>query len=268
MLKIRVKIWVCLLWLLPALGYGGEIIRLNFPDPGAHHGFYRNLLESALIQAGHRVEINSPKIPHRRAIALLKNDEIDIYNLIQSADRDRLFVPIRVGLTGGLIGHRVLFIPKGDAHLYASIHSLEEFRALNKVVGMGANWFDSKVWVLNGLEVFKFTGDSNLLFGMVGSRRPGIDYYSTGFNEAAEELIQFADAGVELEENLMLIYDRDYRFYMSKESGRKYGAIIESALKKAKASGLVKRMVKDFWHKDMDKLDFYGRTRIHLKTPR
>jgi len=55
---------------------------------------------------------------------------------------------------------------------------------------------------------------------------------------------------------------------MSTEAASKYKVQIEYALKLASDSGLINRMVREYWAEDFNELDYDGRVKIHLYTPK
>lgn len=186
--------------------------------------------------------------------------------MVESAEWNQKYTLIEVGLTNGLIGHRVLIIPEGNDFLYSYVSDLDDFRNLNFVNGVGATWFGARVWEQNGLQTYRHEGDYTLLFRMVARKNRGIDYFATGFNEVALELDKFSHLGLELESKLLFIYDRDYIFYLSKTYSE-YKTVLESALNQAKESGLIDHMVREYWADSFELYDFDGRKKIHLYTP-
>ena len=76
---------------------------------------------------------------------------------------------------------------------------------------------------------------------------------------------------LDIEKKLVLIYDRDFRYYLSKtgkNAGVKYKAILDQALKKAKESGLIDKKVREYWADDFNALNYDSRLKLHLKTPK
>ncbi len=268
-MKAKLIIGIVLIFLLSTQGISStETIKLKFPIVDSHSKYYYNILERALTDAGYRTEIEKIELPSQRAQFYIKSGDIDIIVMIRNKERDSKFIPIPIGLTNGLIASRVLFIPEGDSFIYQEVNSLKEFQELNKTVGMGAQWFDVDVWEANNLSVYRHTNEYTQLFHMLAKKNRGVDYYSTGFNEALDELETFGSLGLEIEPRLMLIYERDYIFYMTAEAASKYKVQIESALKLANDSGLINRMVREYWAEDFNELDYDGRVKIHLYTPK
>lgn len=188
--------------------------------------------------------------------------------MIESEERNKRYIPIEVGLTNGLIGKRILFIRKGDQHLYDRVKTLEDFRRLNLFGGMGEKWFDCDVWNANNLIYKEQGGNWKTIFKKIPAERD-FDYFPRGLTEIINEAKQYPDLAIE--ERLVFINDRDFRFYLSKtgeHAGAKYEDIIEHALAKAKDSGLIERLVMEYWAEDLKALNYDKRTKIYLRTPK
>jgi len=113
------------------------------------HIFFHELLETALKEDGHTPVLIKSKLPHLRIKHYLDIGEISIHWMVESDERNKKYIPVKVGLSNGLIGQRILFIKKGDQHLYDGVRNLDDFRKLKLVGGMGKKWFDVKVWKAN-----------------------------------------------------------------------------------------------------------------------
>lgn len=244
-----------------------ENIPLNISivdDSPKLHIFFHELLETALKEDGHTPVLFTAVLPHLRIKSYLDEGKISIHWMVESAERNKKYTPVEVGLTNGLIGQRILLIKKGDQYLYDGVNTLADFRDLNLVGGMGQQWFDVKVWKANQLRYKEHSGNWKSIFEMIPSRRV-YDYFPRGLNEIVVEARQYPDLAIE--KRLVLVYDRDFRFYLSK-TGAVYKDEIEHALKMAKVSGLIERLVGKHWGNDLKTLNYDKRTVIHLKTPK
>lgn len=247
-----------------------EDIYLKIPrllnSPNQHLYFYE-LLEEALKYNGHRVTIESIEIPHQRFLKYLESGKLSIVWWIESEERNRSYSFIDVNLTNNLIGKRVLLIPPDKQYIYDDIVTLNDFRSLNLVGAMGVGWFDSLVWENNGLMYKEHHGDRRDIFSML-SEGQRYDYFSRGINEIEAEKESYLDLVVE--ENLLLVYDRDFKFYLSHTgsyNGLKYRAILEESLKSAKEAGLIDELIHKYWSFIYTDLNYMGRRVINLETP-
>ncbi|GDY27326.1 MULTISPECIES: hypothetical protein [unclassified Agarivorans] len=233
------------------------------------HIYYHELLEQALIEAGHTpvIDVPSSNLPQKRAESMLRNGQLSLVWLLASEERnqDPSLVAINMGLTNGLIGHRLLLVPRSEVDAYRFVRSLEEFRDLNKTGGFGKNWFDVKVWQANQLKTVEVDGEWRRLYKMVANHKRGIDYFSRGFTEIVNDSLQHPYLAIE--PYLVLQYQRDFQFYVS-SSEPELAPIIEEALKKAEDSGLLDKLIEEYWREDFDLLNYRKRVVIELTTPK
>ena len=248
-----------------------DVITLHIPvleDSPDLHLFFHELLEASLKEAGHTPKLIPLWLPQARIREYFDDGILSIYWMVQSRERDAKYNLIDVGLTNGLIGKRILFIKRGDQHRYDNVQTLEDFRALNLVAGIGVGWFDVKVWKANQLRFKEHSGNWKALFEMVPLGR-SYGYFSRGINEILNEAAKYEKLGIE--NRLVLIYDRDFKFYLSESginSGSQYKHIIENALKNAEQTGLIKRLMNKYWARDFKTLNYQNRIQLHLQTPK
>lgn len=244
----------------------GDVITLTLPSfKDGSHIYYYNLLTNALKSVGHTPIISlSAEMPQNRVIHELKRNRISLYWLLKTQERDQAFTPINVGLTNGLIGQRVLFIPPGKQSEFNGIKSLSDFRALQKIGGFGSNWYDIKVWQTNGLKYQVVPGDWHKIYNMLVQDNRDIDYFSRGVAEISAEAKLHPE--LHIEKTLLLIYERDFVFYLSGAT-KKYEQILFEALSQAKNNNLIVEMQRDHWHRDFRQLRLDSRTIIRLEKP-
>lgn len=256
-------IFACVSFNSAILAKNVELTIVSLPDN--KHLYFQELLQKSIESAGHKIKINLlGEMSQLRIVKMLDSNRISLRWLLQTEKRDKKYTPVEVGITNALIGHRVLFIPKGQQAIYSKVKTLQDFKKLGKIGAFGKNWYDVKVWKANGMEYYEQDGEWRTIYKMLSKGNRGIDYFSRGVNEILDEakLHPYLD----IEKKLMFIYDRDYRFYLSKTAS-KYKKILEDSLQKAKESGLMDKLVKKYWGSQLKILDFYNRTKIYLKTP-
>ena len=248
----------------------GSSITLYVPvltDSPKLHLYFHELLKTSIDDIGHIAKLVTPKLPHLRIKSYLDNGRISIFWMVESSARNKQYTPIKIGLTNGLIGKRILLIRSENQYKFDNTKTLKDFRKLNLVGGIGHKWFDVDVWKMNNLDYTEQHGNWRAIFNQVAAGRD-YDYFSRGINEVINEAAQYP--GLSIEQNLVLIYDRDFRFYLSKQgpyAGTKYKDIIERALEQAKKSGLINKLVDKYWGGNFKKLNFENRTKLYLKTP-
>ena len=99
---------------------------------------------------------------------------------------------------------------------------------------------------------------------MLSSKKRGIDYFSRGVNEILSEAK--IHSHLDIEENLMLVYKRDFFFYLSNQNSH-LQSIIKKSLRQAKYSGLMDKLIQDYWGESFKNLKLERRIRIDLETP-
>lgn len=231
--------------------------------------YYFELVKRSLENYGYKVKLNIKNdIPLLRVDEYLFSSKIDAHFFMDNTVRRKRFPNFaNVGLTNGLIGKRVLFIPSGCTNIYKDVKTLEDFRALNKVGAFGKGWTDVKIWKQNDLKYYEKDGDYRLIFDMLKSQRRGIDYFSRGAIEIINE--SKSHPQLEIEPHLLFVYDMDFKFFFSPKAVDKK-EIVEAAIIEAKKSGLIDEMLKEFYPEIFSSengLNILSRVELHLDVP-
>ena len=265
----RALVLFALLWSTYSSANLNEV-RLVLPilsdSPNLHH-YFHELLTLSVKEIGYRPEFTTTKLPQSRIKAHLDSGRISIYWLVESQERDQEYLPINTGLTNGLIGKRILFIHKDNQYRFDRVNSLDDFRKLGMVGAMGKGWYDVKIWRANNLLYKEKSGSWQSIFPRVAAGRD-YDYFSRGLNEILAEHKQYP--ALAIEKRLVLEYQRDFKFYLSKKensSGIKYHDVLSKALEQAKRSGLIEKLVNKYWKQDLETLDYKNRLKLRLKNP-
>ncbi|WLQ15053.1 hypothetical protein O5O45_03795 [Hahella aquimaris] len=237
----------------------------HFVEAGKDGAYYRELIESALSQAGYEYEIvTSPPFPQKRVIQMLDKGDVTIAWMLPTAERDSQHVRVPVPITNGLISKRILLIPEGRQAIYDQVRDLEDFRTLNKVAAIGKTWYDRRVWEHNRLPVMIFDGDWTAAFRPLAQGNRGIDYFPRGANEIIRESHKYP--GLDIEKNLLLQYQSDFYFYLSHDAQDHADAMTDS-MNRARSSGLIDRLIQKYWGEDLAELNLSQRRVIHLDAP-
>lgn len=230
------------------------------------HLFYIELLQKSLDNAHIPYTITlEENLPQNRAVEMLDQGQLSLMWLLASEERDSLYTRVNVGLTNGLIGQRILLLPPGQKEVYAHVKNLADFRDLGKVGAFGKNWFDTLVWANNDLPYQEIDGEWRVIYDMMAEGNRNIDYFSRGFTEILNDAHEHPD--LEIEPHLVLIYDRDFYFYLS-SSASPYKEVLEGALLKAQTSGLIDELVQKYWADNFAQLHLDQRIHIQLETPK
>ncbi|WP_199911753.1 hypothetical protein [Dongshaea marina] len=255
-----------LLFYIPMLWAAPQPLTLTLPAmKSQEHRYYYELLEKSLELEGVRLIIQQPyqHLPQKRIVQMLELGSLSLAWLIQTAERDASFTPVRTGLTDSLIGQRILLIPRGQQPAYNRIHTLDDLRDSGLIGGFGANWYDIRVWRYNRLPYHVKDGEWRALYQML-SATGGVNYFSRGLSEIVAEAQQHPN--LEIEQRLVLVYDRDFQFYLSKQASS-HQALLERALQKAKDSGLMRQLIEKYWQQSFKLLEPDKRLNLQLKTP-
>jgi len=256
----------CLLLFISSTVFSETIeLKLGLVRSGGQQ-YFVELLKQSLEAKGHDVSINIiGSLPQKRIIRMLEDNELSLTWLLQSKERDKRYIPLELGITNGLIGNRVLLIPKGQNSVYAKVQNLEQFRALDKVGVFGSGWFDVDIWKFNQLKfIAKKRGWQKKVYNQIAEGSRGVDYFSRGVFEIVDEAK--GHPYLDIEPHLLLIYDRDFRFYLSQSASHYKGLLVE-ALTEAKQNGLMTRLIREQWAESFNALNLEDRVQILLKTP-
>jgi hypothetical protein len=243
---------------------GGTIALRVAELPDKRHVYYTKLLEESLAALGYEVKYTFVKgVSQPRIWKMVESDQLSFIWGVQTKIRDTEYAFVDNRLTNGLIGQRLMLIPKGQEQAYAGVNSLEDLRRLDKMGSVGVNWFEAELWAINRLPVYTKSGDWRELFPMVRSGARGIDYVVRGANEIAVEAAHYDLA---VEPRLMLTYERDMRYYLSPSTAR-YKALFDKALAQADRSGLKKELIARYFGRDLKSLNLEKRVRLKLAMP-
>ena len=237
------RVWV-ILGVLCLLGSGtlaaDPIVALKISGIEGKPNGFRELLAQALANQGYRVQFElSGEFPVQRREFLLENGDLTVAMMGRTEDRDAKFLSVNVGLTDNLVGKRLLYIPKGTQRDYDGVKTLDDFRRLGKVAGMGTGWADVAIWKANGLPVVGQAGDWKVLYPLIASGNRGIDYTTRGANEMLGEWTGHRE--LDIEKNLVLVYQHDQILYLTPKRPE-LQPILDQALKAARDSGLIRKL--------------------------
>lgn len=253
------------LFTVPVVAIAAEIALKLASFPNGNHKYYHRLLEESLKAGGNTVKITTEdNLPQPRIVSYLDEGGLTLHWMLQTKERDAKYVAVEHKLTQGLIGQRVMLVAQGEEGAYTKVKTLDDLKATGKVAGLGQGWFDVGVWKESGLSVKEQGGDWKLLYSMIASKDRGIDYFPRGASEIAAEAKD--NPKLAIEQSLLLVYPRDFVFYLSK-ANTAIKPVIEAALKQAEKSGLQKKLIDEYFGSSISSLGLDKRTKIMLKNP-
>jgi len=245
-----------------------EVVPLTLA-PYDNYEYMVALLSQSLEADGHTIEITRTKAKpsSARLLVLLKQDKVSLMWRGQTASKDRQFAYVDFAPTANLKGHRLLLIPRGDQAQYDGVRTLGQFRTLEKVTVFGSTWSDVKIWEKNNLRFKTVSGNwRNKIFGMLKAENRGVDYLAKSILTAVKDLEKFP--ALTAEKNLILVYEKDFRFYLSPKTAR-YKTLLEDALRRSAENGLQSRLLRKHFGKVFEPGGFAldRRLRIPLALP-
>lgn len=195
---------------------------VRYPDMGSRldqrNAYFEALLRLALEQTveefgPYRLEPVRLQVPQGRLLRLLSTGEqIDVVWSMTTRDRERHLRPVRIPLTKGMVGYRLLIVRQSNAAQFAEIDSLKGLAG--KVAGQGGDWPDTDILRHNELSVT--TSGYLSLFTMLQHER--IDYIPRALNEPWSEVAERPEMGLQVESTLMLHYPAASYFFVPRQN--------------------------------------------------
>ena len=265
-------LWVfCTLWVSPVAraesgpSSSAEIV-LKLGGTPVAFDYISTLLARALELQGYAVQVrNLGNIPTTRLEVMLQRGDISAFIMGRTRRRDALFLPVQVGMTDNLVTQRILFIPLGSQALYDDVHTLDDFRRLGVIAGLGSAWADRDIWAANQLPSRTIDGDWKRLYQMVASQSRGMDYLPRGAHEMANEWLVHPELAVE--RHMVLVYDQDHILYISPTDPELH-RLLQSVMHEAQQSGLIAEVAADFFAEVFEPpVNLQQRRVIRLATP-
>ncbi|TVP91287.1 MAG: hypothetical protein EA348_04400 [Pseudomonadaceae bacterium] len=205
--------------------------------------YTKSLMIKALEAADYRVVIVNvgEDTPMSRMEVMLLRGDISLIILGQTDQRDRRYLPIPVGMTDGLIGQRILFIPLGQQARYDKVRNLHDLQQLGVVAGLGEAWADVAIWAANDLPTATISGDWKRLYRMLAAGNRQIDYLPRGAQEITREWQLYPELAVE--QQLLLRYAQDHILYVSPEKPELHTLLL-AVMQQAYAQGMIRDLVR------------------------
>ncbi|HEY1150498.1 MAG TPA: hypothetical protein VGF27_18100 [Pseudoduganella sp.] len=229
-----------------------------------HANYFIRLLEESLKLIHQPYRIRYVKdVPARRMWAMLGKGDINLFYGLRTKQKDvsEGIVPVRNGLTNGLIGQRVFLIRPPDTEVFARVKSVADLKETGLVAGFGEGWGDARIWRKADLPLYEHTAPWKTIYAMVAAGNRRVDYLPRGVIEVMPEARLHPELTVE--RHLLVEYRGDFCFYLSASSAN-YRPIIERALKEAEATGLKARLIDEAFGADIKALGLDQRIRLRL----
>ena len=255
-----------LLALLTFRAYSADVLNLNFPvisESPKQHLYYLSLLQRGAKDLGIKLAISFVELPQVQLRPFLERSEIDVFWMVESAERNQKFDSSPVNLTGGAIGKRVLLIRKSEQDRFESVYKLQDFATFKTAFGI--EWFDHKVWMHNSLPAVALAGNWKQIFLMLERTDRDVDYFSRSVLEVLDEAAEYPKLAIE--KILLFIYKRDFHLYFSPKLPDTKKKLINKILHYLQQKNMVERMAQEWWRDDFSRLNLSKRRIIKMETP-
>jgi hypothetical protein len=186
------RLWFTIGLALAAFGWAGPIEAADtviryFPS-GSIYEYRWKLLELALAHVGDvpgkvRLEPYAEDATQNRGILLLQSGAIDVIALGTSEERESKLHPIKIDISRGIVGFRLLVIRAADQARIARMDA--DGLRTQLTFGLNRQWADVPIMEANGFSVTTSSSYEDL-FGMLVAGR--FDAFPRGLNEARREL--------------------------------------------------------------------------------
>jgi Bacterial extracellular solute-binding proteins, family 3 len=219
----RLVVGCCsLIFLLAVPAKADEVriaVKVQGTQQGQQDGYFSNLLMMALEASKADNEIieiiySSHDYSQARWISMLQKDTSNfvIWTMTDS-QREQQLRPIRIPLSKGLFGYRVLVIRKQEQVRFDQVKNIDDLA--NFIGGQGTHWPDTRILKANGLKLVT-AENTESLFRMIEAKR--FDYFPRGTSEAWFELLERKENNLTVEKNLLFYYPADIYFFVNKNN--------------------------------------------------
>lgn len=221
------------------------------------------LLQLALAKAGsaHRAELAPLYRQQNRAIAelLANSGKIHVVGTMTSVEREAQMLPVRIPISKGLIGWRILLLREDKRDWLRAVDSVAGLKGVR--MALGQDWPDLPVLQAAGLAPVAVPSYSRL-FGMLKAQR--IDAVPRSLNEIWSELRRHP--GLAADPHLVLHYPAADYFFVNRNSPA-LADDIRRGLEAAQADGSFDRLLLSYYRTMLEQAALGKRRVIELPNP-
>lgn len=232
-----------------------------FENGKTDYGF--ELLQLALTKAGsaHHVELTPEYRQQTRAIMELiaNRGKVHVVGTMTSIEREVEMLPIRIPISKGLIGWRILLVRDEKRDWLRDAHNARDLREVR--MALGEDWPDLRILRSAGLQPDSVSAYRRL-FPMLKAGR--IDAIPRSINEIWTELER--NPGLSAESFLVLHYKTADYFFVN-YANKALAEEIRRGLEAAQADGSFDRLLLEYYRPMLDKAALAKRRVIELPNP-
>lgn len=250
---------------LPAGGVGADTIYYPAPEifENGKSDYAFELLQLALAKAGsqHRAELAPLYRQQNRAIAELmaNTGKVHVVGTMTSAERETQMLPVRIPISKGLIGWRILLLREDKRDALREVRSVSDLKGIR--MALGKDWPDLAVLQSAGLAPDTVPAYSRL-FGMLKAQR--IDAIPRSVNEIWSDAARHP--GLAADPYLALHYHAADYFFVHRDNAA-LADEVRRGLEAAQADGSFDRLLLGYYRTMLDKAALGKRRIIELPNP-
>ncbi|MER2490970.1 transporter substrate-binding domain-containing protein [Catenovulum sediminis] len=220
-------ILLILLSLVAKSAFSVEVVRHN-NIKSAKESYQLALLKLALSYSSKRYSFqeSSEYLTQNKLLSDLEQGKIDVAWVGTSKEYEDKFLPVRVPLFKGLLGHRIFLIRKGEQAKFDRVATLSQLAQLK--AGQVASWTDAQILQDAGLTLVGTNKYQNLFYMLEGGR---FDYLPRSVYSPWAEMQAHPELDITVEEHLMVIYPLPAYIFVNKSNQQLYRDIYDGLLK-------------------------------------
>ncbi|MGD8176548.1 substrate-binding periplasmic protein [Marinimicrobium sp. ARAG 43.8] len=226
--------------------------------------YFRELLVLALRHSDLNYQLQPVRLSsfrESRSVMSVAKGLYDVHWMNANPLRERVLEPVRIPLTKGVIGWRLLLVRSGDRDRFAPVESVSDLQSMTAV--QGHDWPDSDILERNGLKVLR-TPSWEGMHRMLHAGR--VDYFPRSVAEVWGERPLFQNLDVIVEPHLVLVYPSAYYFFVSQQNTALAEAL-RQGLEKAIEDGSFDRLFMAHFGDMLERADLKNRTLLRLENP-
>lgn len=209
------------------------------------------------------LKASAPMEQGRVMAELSRNQRVHVASFAPNQERESKLLPVRIPVTRGLLGLRVCLIQKDNQHLFSNLNSLQQWVERGLSIGQGKHWPDTDILEANKIKVVK-SAKYTPLFAMLAKKR--FDCFSRSVSEVLPELEKYADSGIVLEQELVLVYRLPSFFFVSKNNPQ-LSKRLEKGMRLANQDGSFDQLIRQAYQEQFKKINLQNRKVIYMNNP-
>ena len=212
---IKITSIFSVLFCLASASVSADVIRHNKIGGSAKDDYQLGILKLALSYSKTQYEFEESPVPltQTKLLADLDSNKMDVAWVGTSTTYEENFLPIRIPLFKGLLGHRIFLIRKGDQSSFNGVRNLEDLKQLKG--GQVGSWTDTKILKDAGLNIVTTSKFNNLFYMLDGSR---FDYFPRSVYSPWSDMANHPDLPFEVEKNILIVYPLPAYIFVNKDN--------------------------------------------------